>query len=818
MNLMVRVLEHRMTTAWLAKGRRHFGAMAFLLVILAEWGLAEDEVRFNRDIRPILSDRCFVCHGPDRANRKADLRLDQRASAIDSAIVPSHADRSSLIERITSDDPEVMMPPAASKKGKLTSKEIDLLRRWIDQGAEYESHWSLVPPARSPLPVVRSTVDSRSPIDIYLLAKMEQSGLALSPPADDVTLLRRLTFDVVGLPPTPHDVDEYIRETRPDKFERKVDELLASPSFGERFASYWLDLVRFADTVGYHGDQEHHISPYRDYVIHSLNSNLPFDRFTTEQIAGDLLPKPTTEQRIATAYNRVLQTSHEGGVQAKEYLAKYSADRVRNLSTVWLGLTMGCAECHDHKFDPYTQKDFYSLAAFFADVTEKGDFKGAGDTTPTKRPPEIDVLDQVDREEIALVKGRMATSEADIKRLTKEKSRSLAELARKFGQVYRAKKEISKGYRRLSELQSRKRRVMVTVADKNPRPIRILSRGDWMDENGPIVEPAVPEAIRTIGSPGTRSTRLDLAHWLTRPDHPQTSRVFVNRLWYLAFGVGLSKSLEDVGSQGEWPTHPELLDWLACEFVESGWDIKEIERTILESAAYRQSSLESPDQARIDPENRLVARQASRRLSAEMIRDAALMDAGLLVTEIGGRSVRPYQPKGYYRYLNFPTREYKEDVGENLFRRSVYTHWQRQYLHPMLKAFDAPSREECTANRQASNTPSAALVLLNDPEFIEAANQFAARILREELATDSERLKHAWRIVLSRPPNEEERALMLTLLGKHREYFKQYPDAAKSLIEVGRAERDFKLDPIEWAAWGSVARTLLNLDETITRY
>lgn len=807
-----------MTTAWLAKSRRHLGVTVFLVVFLADLGWADDPVLFNRDIRPILSDRCFVCHGPDRANRKADLRLDQRVSAIESAIVPSHADQSSLIERIASEDPEVMMPPAASKKAKLTSKEIELLRRWIDQGAKYEAHWSLVSPTRSLLPTVHSAGESRSPIDLYLLARIEHSGLSPSPQADDVTLLRRLSFDVTGLPPTLHDVDVYTSETRPDKFERKLDELLASPSFGERFASYWLDLVRFADTVGYHGDQEHHISPYRDYVIQSLNSNVSFDRFTTEQLAGDLLPKPTPEQRIATAYNRVLQTSHEGGVQAKEYLAKYSADRVRNLSTVWLGLTMGCAECHDHKFDPYTQKDFYSLAAFFADVTEKGDFKGAGDTNPTKRAPEIDVLDQVDREEIDVVKERMATYEADVKRLTEEKTHSFSELGNKFVRVYQAKKEISKGYRRLSELQSRKRRIMVTVADKNPRPIRILSRGDWMDENGKIVEPAVPEALGSIGSPSSRSTRLDLAHWLMRPDHPQTSRVFVNRLWYLAFGVGLSKSLEDVGSQGEWPTHPELLDWLACEFVDSGWDIKQIERTILESAAYRQSSLESPDQARIDPENRLVARQSSRRLSAEMIRDAALMDAGLLVTEIGGRSVRPYQPKGYYRYLNFPTREYKEDVGENLFRRSVYTHWQRQYLHPMLKAFDAPSREECTANRQTSNTPSAALVLLNDPEFIEAANQFAARILREELTSDFERLNHAWRIVLSRPPNDEEQAIMLSMLGKHREYFKQHPDAAKSLIEVGKAERAFKLDAVEWAAWGSVARTLFNLDETITRY
>ena len=811
-----------MTTRWHMIARQPFGWTWFASFVLVSSLLGDDKVLFNRDIRPILSDRCFVCHGPDRANRKADLRLDVRDSATAAAIIPGHASESDLINRITSDDPELAMPPATSKKATLTKREVDLFRRWIDQGADYEPHWSLIPPVRSPIPMVKNDSWSRSPIDSFLLERMEQAAIKPSPLADEVTLARRLHFDIAGLPPTPGEVKQFVNETRPDRIERRVDQLLASPAFGEHFASYWLDLVRFADTVGYHGDQEHHISPYRDYVIQSFNRNVPFDVFTTEQLAGDLLPGATIDQRIATGYNRMLQTSHEGGVQAKEYLAKYSADRVRNLSSVWLGLTMGCAECHDHKFDPYTQKDFYSMAAFFADVTETGDFKGADNSTPTRRPPEIDVLDPIDREDVLVVNDRIAKIQKAASKLLREKIRpanSWTELRAGFEQLHQLRASLLVDQKKLKEINARKRRIMVTVADK-PRPIRILSRGDWMDETGPIVYAAIPETLGKIGSEDKeyRATRLDLARWLTSPDHPQTSRVFVNRLWYLYFGIGISKSLEDIGSQGEWPTHPELLDWMAREFADNGWDIKHAARQILESAAYRQSSVESPDHRRIDPENRLVARQASRRLTAEMIRDMALENSGLLVREIGGRSVRPYQPKGYYRYLNFPTREYKEDTGENLFRRSLYTHWQRQYLHPMLKAFDAPSREECTANRQTSNTPSAALVMLNDPEFVEAANQFAARILHEDKADDEARLAGAWQIVLSRTPTDEECAIALTMLRAHREYFKQTPDAARALIKVGQSEKPAELDPVEWAAWASVARTMFNLDEAIIRY
>src|SRR5262245_42094523 len=459
-------------------------------------------------------------------------------------------------------------------------------------------------------------------------------------------------------------------------------------------ATYWLDLVRYADTVGYHGDQDHHATPYRDYVIDAFNLNLPFDQFTREQLAGDLLPNPTTDQKIATCYNRLLQTSHEGGVQPKEYLAIYAADRVRNLSAVWMGATVGCAQCHDHKFDPYTSRDFYSLAAFFADVDEERHLRGGGsDTVPTKRPPEIPVHTKRERQRLADFDARIADLE---KRPADDEQ----------------KKQLAALTKQRDSLRKATRLVMVTQA-VTPRTVRILPRGNWLDESGPVVDPAVPAFLGKLPA-DRRATRLDLANWLTDAKAGAgglTARVFVNRLWYLCFGVGLSKSLEDFGGQGEPPVYPELLDNLAVEFVESGWDVKHMVKLIVTSRSYRQASLESPALRDRDPENRLYARQGRWRLPAEMVRDNALAASGLLVVDVGGGVAKPYQPAGYYRHLNFPKREYVSDTDVRQWRRGVYVHWQRQYLHPMLRAFDAPVREECTAQRPRSNTPLAALVL-----------------------------------------------------------------------------------------------------------
>ena len=755
-------------------------------------------VDFNRDIRPILSDNCFFCHGPDAKHRQADLRLDTQAGLYQqrdgvTVIAAGKPDESELLRRIRAEDADVRMPPPDSRK-TLKSAQIALIKRWIEEGAQWKQHWSFEPLERPSLPEVADAAWPAGAIDRFILARLEKEKLPPSPDADPRILVRRLYFDLLGLPPTPAEVDAYqnsaLRHPH-SALEPLVDRLLGSPHFGERMAIYWLDLVRYADTVGYHGDQEHAISPYRDYVIKSFNDNLPFDQFTIEQLAGDLLKEPTLDQKIATGYNRVLQTSHEGGVQKKEYLTKYSADRVRNVSSVWLGATVGCAECHDHKFDPYTQKDFYSLAAFFADVNDDLTFKG-GDTTPTKREPELVVLSPIDREKLARLEARVA----ELDQLGKsDNAQSLNE--------------------QIAAVKKQERRTMITVAVQ-PRPIRVLARGDWMDESGEIVAPAIPAFLGDLKRQG-RATRLDLARWLVAGDNPLTARVFVNRLWKLFFGKGLAARLDDLGAQGEPPLHPELLDWLAVEFIESGWDVKHLVKLLVMSRAYRQSSLDRPELRQRDPENRLLARQSNYRLDAEFIRDNALAISGLLVREIGGSSARPYQPAGYYEFLNFPKRDYKPDSDQNQYRRGLYTHWQRVFLHPMLKAFDAPSREVCTAERSTSNTPSAALVLLNDPTFVEAARVFAARILREGGQDFTQRLTWAWREALSRKPTALESKIAQQLYQQDLADYQTDPQAALQLLSIGLTPAPAELDPGELAAWTSVVRAVFNLSETITR-
>lgn len=799
-------------------------------------------IEFNRDIRPILSSKCFSCHGPDAGHRKADLRLDLADAAREAgAITPGKPGESSLVARITATNALVMPPVAFGKQ--LSAREIDLLRKWVAQGAEYQAHWSYLPPRRPQIPEVRGKLRIRNPIDRFILARAEAVGLPPTPEADPATLIRRVTFDLTGLPPTLAEVDAFVGETATERnarslsrwspntaaYERVVDRLLASPRFGERMASYWLDLVRYADTVGYHGDQEHHISPYRDWVIKAFNDDLPFDQFTLHQLAGDLLPEPTENSRIASGYNRLLQTTHEGGAQDKEYLAKYSADRVRNLGGVWMGATTGCVECHDHKYDPYTQRDFYSFAAFFADVEERGAFKGP-DGNPTLRPPELEVLSPLDRDEADRL-------QAQIERI------------REGAGGPAAGAEIAQLEQRRADLLKRVRPTLITVSVP-PRPIRVLHRGDWMDETGAVVPPAFPHFLTPNeggGKPNPRLTRLDLARWLTSPEHPQTSRVFVNRMWYLLFGAGLCRSLDDMGNQGEPPSHPELLDWLAATFMSTGqrdnglmgtqpkvtpmnplslspfdpygcnWSMKRLLRLIVTSAAYRQSSVPSAEALRRDPDNRLFARQGRFRLPAEMVRDNALAASGLLVERLGGPSARPYQPEGYYALLNFPKRTYRHDANDNQYRRGVYVHWQRQYLHPMLRAFDAPSREECTAQRPNTNTPLAALVLLNDPTFVEAARVLAARILKEGGTDDASRNRYAWRLVLSRAPNAREAAALLRERKAAATDYARNPEAAAQLLKAGMAPVPPGVDATELAAWTAVARTLLNLSEAVTR-
>lgn len=823
------------------------------------WGCAEvpaaepklKPVEFNRDIRPIFSDNCFACHGPDKNKRKANLRLDLEESLFGpkgsdrgetAILMPGKPDESELFRRITATDEKVRMPQAKFGK-RLSTRQIELIRQWILQGAKWQKHWSLIPPQRPEIPTIEESSEALQPIDRFILARMKQEGLKPVPEADKRTLVRRLYFDLIGLPPTYEDVDAFLADSSPDAYERLIDHLLASSHYGERMALYWLDLVRYGDTGGYHSDNHRDVYLYRDYVIQAFNSNKAFDQFTIEQLAGDLLPQATREQKIASGYNRLLMTTEEGGAQPKEYAAKYAADRVRNASAVWLGVTMGCAECHDHKFDPFKTKEFYRFAAFFADIQEKP--VGRQDQTPLPNRQQTEQLRRLEEQIVPLQKQLAAAQEQweqglrlpEMRRLPKNVTDILlAEPAKRNekqkGQLtayYQSLvPEHKSDFERLAELQKNRKAIQDTVQTTlisiavPPREMRVLPRGNWLSDAGETVTPGVPASLSPplavfMPDEKQRATRLDLARWLLAADNPLTARVFVNRLWKLMFGQGLVKTLEDFGSQGASPTHPELLGWLALEFRESGWNVKHMIKMMAMSRTYRQSSAADPELRRRDPYNQWLARQNSFRLDAEMVRDDALAISGLLSRKIGGPSVKPYQPAGYWSFLNFPKREYDSDHGENQYRRGLYTYWQRTFPHPSLLAFDAPSREECTVDRPRSNTPLQALVLLNDPTYVEAARVFAERIVRQGGNATKDRIQFAVCQALARSATDEEAKLLEALLKKHLEEFKADKSSAEALLHVGDRPQPKDIDVPELAAWTSLARVILNLHETITR-
>lgn len=1047
---------------------RFWSLTVILSVTGSSWGAESDPlpgvVEFNRDIRPVLAENCFFCHGPDKNKRKADLRLDTAEGLVGKegmkgTVVPGKPGDSELFRRIMSNDPEMKMPPHDSGKS-LTAREIALLKKWIEQGAKYEGHWAFLPIKRSDAPEIRnSKLETRSEIDRFVLDALSQQGLKLKPSAetDRVTLIRRLSFDLTGLPPTPQEVDAFVKDTSADAYEKLVDRLLQSPHYGERLAMWWLDLVRYADTVGYHGDQDMSVSPFRQYVIESFNANKRFDQFTIEQLAGDLLPNPTREQLIASGYNRLGMMSAEGGVQDKEYLAKYIAERVRNASGTWLGITLGCAECHDHKFDPLTQRDFYRFEAFFADIQERGLYSGAhadGNWGPFVKVPnaeqeaDLKKLDQEiadakkvletstaelvaaqaawEKSQVAwtllkpesvtsaegvtltvkddgsilasgknpatdtytlVVKnppkgitafrlevlpddslpkkgpgragnGNFVLSEFTVKQIVGETIEEMIALQNatatyeqtgaaennpykkwavaaaidgdekgktwgwaimeKVGQPQVAvfetvadiaggegssltisllqnldnpqhtigrfrlsattaprpiragdapppnisallaiaadqrndaqKNELAAYYRSIApaldgarkhladrenarkQLDARIPSTLIT-ASVQPRMVRVLKRGNWMDESGEEVKPAFPVVLSTVADASrvssdtksnghesdTRLTRHDLAKWIVSKENPLTARVFVNRLWKQFFGAGLSRKLDDLGAQGEWPSHPQLLDHLASSFTDNNWDVKQLIKTIVMSGTYRQSSVATREQRELDPYNRWLARQGRFRIDAELVRDNALAISGLLVTKLGGKSVKPYQPPGYFAYLNFPAREWQNDTGENLYRRGLYTHWQRQYLHPSLLAFDAPNREECTADRARSNTPLQSLVLLNDPSYVEASRAFAEQIIRQGGSNARDRLSFAFHRAVSRDIKPAEAEVLERLLQSHLDEYKSDAAAANELLSVGAKPAPTDLDKSELAAWTSIARTILNLHEVITR-
>ena len=983
-----------------------------------------EKIEFNRDVRPILSDNCFYCHGNDPGHRKAKLRLDVREAALKKdAFVPGEPDESDLIERIFSADEDELMPPPDSHK-KLTAQQKEILKRWIAQGAEYQQHWSYNMPQKAAIPAGKNAVNA------LVKQRITELGLKPSPEADRRTLIRRLYSDLLGLPPKPEEVAAFINDTAPDAYEQLVERVLKSPHYGERMAIGWLDVVRFADTIGYHSDNSRNIWPYRDWVIKSFNDNKRFDRFTIEQIAGDLMPDANQETRIGSAFNRLLLSTEEGGAQAKDYEQRMLTDRVRAVSAAWMGQTIGCAQCHDHKFDPITSRDFYTLGAFFADIEEpilgprepgmmildeqaqqslaaltqkitdlKADFaKPSPELAAGQSAWEQSTLAETTKAKwtaVTLASATAARSDVSIKteanglarattdanptdvpdtykltakapargitgfRLTavKDKSPGIGlspngnfvlteitvtagndrkldiakatatyeqpnyaaataidgistgqnngwavqggavsdqslhlELAAPFdgetenltftltfaygsnhqitnpridfttapapaalpkdrpappilaiiqtapGQrtpeqitqladAYRLiapepaalRTEIAAAEKTKADFEASAPKCLVTVSQANHRIVRILPRGDWMNETGEIVKAALPHYLPGPDFGDKIPNRLDLAQWLVSKENPLTARTVMNRLWKQFFGIGLSKVLDDLGAQGEPPPNQALLDWLACEFIDSGWDMKHMVRSIVTSSTYKQDSSATPEQLAADPLNRHVARQSPFRLQAELVRDNALATAGLLVQKIGGPSVKPYQPDGYWENLNFPPRGYDADQGENQYRRGLYVWWQRSFLHPSMLAFDAPSREECTAERNSSNIPQQALALLNDPSYVEAARAFAARILTECPGDTAARLQWAWQQVLQRAPLEAELKTIAPLLDERLAAYRADSTSAEALLKVGLLPAPAKLDKAELAAWTHVARVLLNLHETITR-
>ena len=1025
-------------------------------------------VSFNRDIRPILSNNCFHCHGPDAAHREADLRLDDETSALADrggyvALAAGDLSKSEAWQRILSEDPDLVMPPPDSHK-ELTADEKSRIRAWIEQGAEYEGHWAFLTPNKSSLPVVDKGRFNDNPIDRFIFEGLSKVGLKPSPEASKEILIRRATFDLTGLPPTTEEIFAFLKDDQPGAYERVVDRLLQSPRFGERMAVHWLDAARYGDTSVFHADGPRDMWIWRDWVVNAFNDNLSYDQFTLQQIAGDLLPEATWREQVATGFLRNNATTDEGGAIAEEFRVEYAVDRVKTTSMVWLGLSMECAQCHDHKYDPISQEDYYRFFAFFNQASDPGMQTRRGNQKPIVEVPDeedllkvpgveaeleaianrlmeldksadpdfekwmveareqaeaketpsgsvsfinfdetadkriedglaldkpgtlegdarfetgklgqaiqvtgngygkfpeqgdwqrdqsfshslwiwsenqpsgaplarmhveeghrgydvliagkeievhlihqwpenaikveakaelapkkwhhlcvtydgsskaagvkiyldgksleaavaVDQLSESIRTESPLLIGRRSNgnafngrvdevrlydrvlepeeaarlAEADVidqlllvaeEERTDNQQKQLREhfLTQVHGPYQETLQVQTKLQQRLQELRKPLSTVMIMANQEKPRMTYVLMRGqyDSPDKERPV-EPGTPQMLPPLSAEGA-STRLELAQWMVRPDHPLTSRVAVNRFWQLVFGTGIVRSTEDFGSQGEWPSHPELLDWLAVDFVEHGWDVKRLIKQMLMSQTYRQSSSVRPEDVEVDPENRLLARGSRYRLSAEMVRDQALAVSGLLVERRGGPSVKPYQPPGLWSEVSLnPGVKFTKDAGPNQYRRSLYTYWKRSSPPPMMLIFDAPSREKCSVRRSRTNTPLQALVLMNDPQFLEAARGMAERLLLTEGLDETSRLELAYQWVTARQPQAAVLEVLLDQLGVQREHYQDRTDAANELLAHGDSPRNESLDPVEHAAWMVVCSLLLNLDETLTR-
>jgi hypothetical protein len=706
------------------------------------------------------------------------------------------------------------MPPADTGK-ELSERQRQILERWIAGGADYATHWSFETPRRPVQPVVIRTSWPRDPIDQFILARLESAQITPAAEANRPALLRRITLDLTGLPPTLNEVERFSADDSPDAWERATDRLLASVHYGEHRARAWLDAARYADTHGYFTDHERFMWRWRDWVIHAFNQSMPFDQFTIEQVAGDLLPEATIQQRIASGFNRNHMMTEETGIIDEEYRVEYVADRVRTTAAVWMGLTVGCAQCHDHKYDPLSQREYFQLFAYFNNVPEKGIGGGKKNVPP--------LLDLATKEEAAKrTELRKAIAELDAK-LKPPAAGTVDEIDAGVAAVDEQDADRQRMIRQRDALQAEERQLlsrttaMVMQEQERPRDTHVLVRGQY-DQLGDIVKPGVPAFLPSLES-SAPANRLGLARWLVDGRHPLTARVAVNRHWRQLFGEGLVKTIEDFGIRGEPPSHPELLDWLATEFVASGWDVKRLERRLISSATYRQASQITSENLALDPANRLWSRASRARLDAEVIRDSALAAGGLLSRPVGGPSVKPYQPADLWKHITYDrknTQNYEQSTGEGLYRRSLYTYWKRQIPPPTMQLLDAPSRETCVLRRQRTNTPLQALALLNDVQFVEAARGLATRMLAAA-ETDAERLDHGFRLVTARKATARERQEALSLLAKEREEFKASPLRAKALLAIGESPVPADTEVSELAAWTVIGNLLLNLDEVLCR-
>ncbi|MEE3373095.1 MAG: PSD1 and planctomycete cytochrome C domain-containing protein [Planctomycetota bacterium] len=773
----------------------HYLECAMLLFAAAPLSAVEP-VDFQRDIRPILSDACFRCHGVDAAQRAADLRLDRREGLLGrrdgpTIVVPGAPRSSELFRRITTTDSSQQMPPAASKR-QLSAADKERLRQWINQGASWQEHWAFVAPTSHPLPktksetVVGAAKDTwaRNPIDRFVLSRLHEHSLRPSTPANLATLVRRAALTLTGLPPNPADADTR-RVANPMAYEQYVDRLLNSPRYGEHAALVWLDLARYADTDGYQDDQPRVMWRWRDWLINALNQGMTYDQFSTRMLAGDLLPHATDADRLATGFHRNHRTNGEGGSIPEEFRVEYVADCVETTSTVWLGLTLGCCRCHDHKYDPFTQRDYYRLFAYFNNTPEKGVYRGNG-SGPLIKVPTISQQFQLDSLQRRMQKA--AAGGPEIATLQAQQKGLLQQVV-----------------------------TTMVMAEGAPRETFILQRGQY-DRAGEKVSPGVPIHLRASG-PVVPENRLGLANWIFHEQNPVTARVAVNRIWTMHFGKGLVATPEDLGSQGSPPSHPKLLDWLAQHFVRSGWDVKGLHRLIVTSSTYRQAATARPKPLKVDPLTRLLWRFPRRRLKAEAIRDRALQVSGLLVERLGGPSVKPYQPQGIWNEIaGGSTSAYKDgyqpDDGSGLYRRSLYTFWRRTIPPPGMTIFDAPTRETCSARRPRTNTPLQALALLNDVTFLESARHLAESMLATA-ATPRQQVRLGFRAALSRDATEEELNTLTSAYRRAHQSFLADHSAAEALSTIGRSTRSPLPETATLATCLTIANTLLNLDEFV---